>query len=189
MCMHAYTHTHILWPVLICLPTHTHTLLQVKYNLFFQCTHHSLNHIYALNPWHVGEMCLNSTGRVMLTLASPAVNSPVRFFTQRVKPTKAWGNITFTLNSTLQYVQFILCTGSNRTLDKEKKSNGFLLSDSPYSPNGSPLHLRRSSRCLFYLTPHWKGPQHKLSKVCCCSTEGIFHVYVCMMLEETATAC
>lgn len=84
------------------------------------------------------------------------------------------------LNTALQYVLFILCIGSNRTLDKEKKTNGFLLHDFPYSPNGSPLHLKSSSRCLFYLTPHQEGPQHELSQVCCCSTKGLLHMCVCV---------
>lgn len=187
--MHSHKHTHLLWPVLICLCAHTHTLLQVKCNLFSQCTQHGLNHIYAVNPWHVGEMCLSFSRQGDVDTSFSCSEFTCGFFPQRVKPTKAWSNIIFMLKSTLQYVQFILCTGSNRTLDKEKKSNGFLLHDFPYSPNGSPWHLQSSSRCLFYLTPHWKGPQHKLSKVCCCSTKGLLHVYVCMTLEETATAC
>lgn len=78
------------------------------------------------------------------------------------------------LDSALRYVQIILCAGSNRTLDKEKKSNGFLLHDFPYSPNGSPLHLKSSRRCLFYLTPYWKGPQHESSQLCFCRTKGLF---------------
>lgn len=122
-CMHTHI-THNLWPVIICLQTHSQTNTGKTQIVFPVHTAWPKSYICSesLACWgNVPE--LYRQGDVD-TLFSPAVKSPVGFSPEG-KPTKAWGNITFMLNSALQYVQFILCTGSSRTLNKGKKAMAF----------------------------------------------------------------